>query len=156
SFSLIVAYQVRHTETAQRGYGQSFLGPPTDDREPTSCAASVFPGRKIRGISMARIGPTHFSMLRHRAGSTPDTQDHGLIGKRFVCESANCWRPCSSFVAAHARSSLPPQDPMTVRSPTLSRWSRPQTQPLGLRQSRIFISQKVFSGLPGRPTESKS
>lgn len=52
---------------------------------------TAFPDRKIRGISMGRKGPqTHFLMLRHRAGSTPDTKGHGLIGKRLECESANC------------------------------------------------------------------
>jgi hypothetical protein len=117
---------------------------------------TVFPDRKIRGISMARISAqTHFSMLLRRAGSTPDTQGHGLI-KRLVCQSANCWRRCSSFVADCARPWLPPQDPMTVRSPIPSRWSRPQTRPPGLHQSTTFTSQKVFSAPPGRPTESKS
>src|SRR5207244_2460550 len=96
------------------------------------------------------------SVLLHRAGSTPDMEGHGLIGKRLVCESANCWHRCSSFVAACARPWLPPQDPMTVRSPIPSRWSRPQTRRPGLRQSTTYTSQKVFSVPPGRPTESKS
>jgi len=79
-----------------------------------------------------------------------------LIGKRLVWESANCWRRCSSFVVACARPWLPPQAPMTVRSPIPSRWSRLQTRPPGLLQSTTFSSQKVFSVPPGRPMESKS
>jgi hypothetical protein len=78
-----------------------FVSHPATRRDSTTALPlTVFPDRKIRGISMARISAqTHFSMLLRRAGSTPDTQGHGLI-KRLVCQSANCWRRCSSFVAA--------------------------------------------------------
>jgi hypothetical protein len=69
-----------------------FVFHPATRRDSTTAPPLTdFPYRKIRGISMARISAqTHFSMLLHRAGSAPDTQGHGLIGKRLVWESANC------------------------------------------------------------------
>src|SRR6516162_3462139 len=121
----------------------------------TAPPLTAYPVRKIRGISMARISGQPFNVAPQR-GPRARHESHGPYWKEVVWESANCWPRCSSFVAACARPWLPPQAPMTVRSPIPSRWSRLQTRPPGLLQSTTFTSQKVFSAPPGRPTASKS
>src|SRR5262249_55543671 len=101
-----------------------FLGRRTDGREPTGCAASVFPGRKIRGISMARIGPTPFfhvaSPCRQYArqpGSWPYWKEVGmrirqLLASLFVI----CCGPCALFAASTGPDDRPLTDPKSVVS----------------------------------------